>query len=601
MNEMQVEWVYTYRHRYDTFLSKTGCPMPLEFKLITDENKTEVWIETSLTGKPLLSTPQLNKGTAFTAEEREVFGLIGKLPPQIETLEQQKQRCYRQFNQFEAELQKHIYLNGLHDTNQVLFYKLVLDHLEEIMPYIYTPHVGTAVKLYSREFRKPRGIFLNYENLPHFKSMLENRSNPDIDVIVVTDGEAVLGIGDQGIGSINIPIAKLMVYTLCAGINPARTLPIVLDVGTNNQELLNDPFYLGCRYPRLRGEKYDQLIDEFLKQIHAIFPKAFLHWEDFSAMTARMNLAKSSEIFCTFNDDIEGTGAVVVATILAALKGTQRKLQDQKIVIFGAGTAGAGIADQLNIALQMQGYPAEQARNLFWLIDKEGLIFEDTSSLKNFQRPYARSSQERSHYKKNHQGTVGLAEVVDQIGPSILIGCSSVSGAFNQHIVKSMTQKTAQPIILALSNPNSLAEAHPTDLLEWTEGQALIATGSPFGVVDFRGRLVRIAQCNNAFIFPGLGLGVVVSKAKHVTPTMLSAASQALSDFAPILSNPLGALLPEIKDARSVAKSIAFAVAKQAMCDHQAKMISDDELKARIENEMWSPQYLPLKLKKRGH
>jgi malate dehydrogenase (oxaloacetate-decarboxylating) len=548
------------------------------------------YIETCLTGKSLLTSPQLNKGTAFDAHERKQFGLAGKLPPRIETLEEQVERAYLQFSKYSLDIQKHIYLNNLHDRNQVLFYKLVSTHLAEMVPLIYTPCVGTAVKEYSREFRQARGLFISVEDKNMLGEILDNRSNPDIDLIVVTDGEGVLGIGDQGVGSINIPIAKLMMYTLCAGISPLRTLPIYLDAGTNNPDLLNDPFYLGLRKPRVAQKEYDAFIDEFVRCVEQKFPLAFLHWEDFGRENARQILDRYQHTSCTFNDDIQGTGAVTLAAILAAVKKAGTHIRDQRVVIFGAGSAGTGIADQIYQAMCREGLPPDTARKNFWLLDRRGLLTEEHDQLGNAQKFYARSKQEIQHFNRTSENKIDLLETVIQAKPTILIGCSTQQGAFYQAIIKTMASFTKYPIILPLSNPTSLAEITPEQVFEWTDGMGLVATGSPFLPVNYRGKEYSIAQCNNALVFPGIGLGVLAARAKHVTDDMLWEASRTLSQ----LSGK--ALLPSLAQSRETAFLIAKAVAVKAIAQNLNRVeITPDEIDDYLKKTLWTPRYLPLK------
>jgi malate dehydrogenase (oxaloacetate-decarboxylating) len=570
--------------------------MPLDFTFVYDKQSNDAWIETSITGKSLLTTPQLNKSTAFTHEERHSFGLIGKLPPVVETLEQQTLRAYNQLNTFESELQRHVYLNSLHDTNQVLFYKLVTDHIEELMPLIYTPYVGDVVKTFSQQFRRPRGLYLSYQDRNDIDEIFNNRTNPNIDLIVVTDGEAVLGIGDQGIGAINIPIAKLMVYTLSAGINPLHTLPIILDVGTDNQTLLNDPFYLGLRQPRLRGEEYNKFIEYFIATVAKYFPKAFLHWEDFSARTSHHNLKLCEGKICSFNDDVQGTGGAAFATILAALKHLQLDLGDTRIVIFGAGSAGMGITCQIYSAMKKLGLSEEEARKHFWLIDQYGLLTNEMSTLTDSQRPFARDVQECIGWKRDQNGAISLHETVAHVKPTILIGCSSVANSFSENTIRLMAANTPHPIIMPLSNPTVNAEATPVNIINWTDGRALVATGSPFPDVNYNGRTIPIAQCNNSKIFPGIGLGVIAIKAREFTEGMMFAASEALSQCSPILSDPKASLLPGMADARVVARKIAIAVATEAVKEGLAQKEVQDIAQA-VDCEMWQPRYYPMKKK----
>ena len=566
----------------------------LDFKKNYDENGQE-YLSTSVYGKLLLSVHQLNKGTAFTKEERHAFNLSGKLPSEIETLEHQVQRCYKQFLTYSSDLKRNIFLNDLHDTNQVLFYKLVSSHLAEMLPYIYTPIVGTAVKEFSSEFRRPRGLYLSYLESDKIEEILDNRSNPDIDIIVVTDGEGVLGIGDQGVGAMDIPIAKLMVYTLCGGIDPNRTLPIQLDVGTNNQTLLNDPFYLGWRHERLQGEAYYAFIDRFVTAIKQRFPHAFLHWEDFGRENARHNLETYEEKLCTFNDDMQGTGVVTLAAIMAAIKSKKETLAQQRIVIFGGGTAGTGVADQLLDALKREGLSEEEARKCFWMIDRQGLLLDSMVELNKFQRVYARNTAELAAWGLPATAPILLDQVVTRIHPTVLIGCSAVPNAFTQSIIQTMAQHVEQPIIFSLSNPTERCEATPQDLFAWTKGKALIATGSPFDPIYFEGKTIRIAQCNNSFVFPGLGLGLILTKAKHLSNDTLWAACCALTTFAVNTQKQSHCLLPALDEARAVAEEIAFAVITQVIKEGNARVIPHGDLKAQIKKSMWEPKYLPYK------
>lgn len=568
----------------------------LDFKLIKDKATGEEWIETSTAGKSLLTIPQLNKGTAFTEEERHLFGLLGKLPPHLETLEEQVQRAYQQYQAYANDtLQKHIYLNNLHDKNQVLFYKLVSTHLTEMMPLIYTPVVGTAVKEFSREYRQPRGLYLAYPYRDHIETMLDNRSNPEIDLIVVTDGEGVLGIGDQGVGAMDIPIAKLMVYTLCGGIDPTRTLPIQLDVGTNNVKLLSDPFYLGWRHPRIDGQEYEDFIEQFITAVKRKFPNAFLHWEDFGRNHARRNLDRYRDQLCSFNDDIQGTGAVALAALSAAVKSQHSSLREQRIVIFGSGTAGTGVADQIFTAMLREGLSASEAKAKIWLIDRQGLLLNTLRDLTSAQQPYAHTISDTIHWKKSHENLIDLADVVKNVEPTILIGCAARTGAFTKEIIQEMASHVERPIIFPLSNPTEYSEATPADICQWTQGQALIATGSPFEDIVFKDRVLRIAQCNNALIFPGIGLGILASKAKRLTDDMLWAACQALCENAPIFNNPDAALLPSLEKARDVAKQIAIALAMQAQQEGLAQYDFRESIETRINEISWTPHYCRFK------
>lgn len=559
------------------------------------DKEGQPFIATSLMGKPLLFIPQLNKGTAFTEEERVAFNLIGKLPHRVETLEEQVTRIYQQYKAIKGNLQKNIFLNEVHDTNQVLFYKLVADHLVEMLPTIYTPIVGRAVKQFSQEFRQPRGIYISYPHRAQMKAILENRSNPNIDIIVVTDGEAVLGIGDQGIGAMDIPIAKLMVYTLCGGIDPTRTLPIQLDVGTNNPCLLDDPLYLGWRHPRITGAEYDEFIHDFVTTVQEVFPHTFLHWEDFGRDNARRILNTWREKLCTFNDDMQGTAVITLAAILAGLKAIGASLVDQRIVIFGAGTAGTGIADQLCIAMEQAGLSLEEARQRFWLLDRQGLLTHTTPDTTCFQAPYLRDPYSVANWTLQTPCQIQLLDVIHHVKPTILIGCSAVTNAFNETIIKTLAQYTPRPIILPLSNPTERCEAHPQDLLKWTQGQALIATGSPFEEVTYNGQKITIAQCNNALAFPGIGLGVTLTKARYLSDQALWLAAQKISEAAPVLQTHLGALLPPIAMAPQIAREVAKVVGQTILNEGNGSL--ENSWEETLVKSQWSPTYLPFKVK----
>jgi len=569
----------------------------LDFKIRSDNQTGEKYIETSLNGKPLLTTPQLNKGTAFTLEERRIFNLLGKLPPRVETLEEQVDRAYLQYKGYSSPFQQNIYLNNLNDKNQVLFYKLVSEHLSEILPTIYTPIVGSAVKQYSREYRQPRGIYLSYADREYMEEILQNRSNPEIDIIVVTDGESILGIGDQGIGGIDIPVAKLMVYSLCGGINPCRTLPILLDAGTNNQELLDDPFYLGWRHPRISGAEYEQFIEQFVSTIKKLFPKVFLHWEDLGRENARHILQKYQNKLCTFNDDIQGTGVVALAALLAASKITHHPLTEQRIVVLGAGSAGTGISDQIIEALCRHGLSQTEAYRRFWLIDRQGLLLEDDPALTPAQRPYARRREEIAAWTLNKPDFISLEDVVRNVHPTVLIGSSAQPNAFTPKILENMAQFCEKPIIFPLSNPTERCEASPIDILQATKGRALIATGTPFEPVLYNNQLYTIAQCNNALSFPGIGLGILCSGAKHLSDNMLWAACEALSEQSPAFKDISAPLLPSVENAKTVAKHIAKAVARQAIKDKLTESLRDEEIDNIIDQQFWEPRYLPFRRK----
>lgn len=567
----------------------------LDFKINRDENTGELYIETSICGKFLLTTPQLNKGTAFTREERREFGILGKLPDRVETLDEQCKRAYLQFAGYNTRLQQNIYLNNLHDKNQILFYKLLSRHLSEMLPVIYTPIVGSAVKNFSHKYRQARGLYITYADQHQIDEIIENRSNPDIDLIVVTDGEGVLGIGDQGIGGMDIPVAKLMVYSLCGGIDPTHTLPIFLDVGTNNQELLDDPMYLGCRHPRIHGKQYDQFIHTFVDSIHRNFPNAFLHWEDFGRGNARRILDQFQDELCTFNDDIQGTGAVTLSALLAACDITGLNLEEHRVVVYGAGSAGTGISDQIVDAMVRRGLTPEQAYDRFWLIDRQGLLIEGDAELTDAQKPFAKKQQELIHASLKSKKNPTLRDTIHQVKPTILIGCSAQPGAFSQDIIESMSANCERPIIFPLSNPDDKCEAQPDDILAWSNGKALIATGTAFAAIEYQNRLVQIAQCNNALVFPGMGLGILAVRATRLSKAMIWAASQALSEFSPSKKDSFMPLLPSLDDAQAVAKHIAVAVAQTAIDTGLAQCNQDGDLPKLVEAMFWEPRYLPFR------
>lgn len=565
----------------------------LNFKIKSDKQHKDGWLETSLSGKALLMIPQLNKGTAFSAEERHTFGLIGKLPTRIEDLDEQAMRAYIQYKSYDTLLQKNVYLHNLHNSNEVLFYKLIHNHIDEMMPVIYTPIVGTAVVEFSKQFQQPRGIYISYLDQDNIREILGNRSNPELDLIVVSDGEGVLGIGDQGVGAMDIPIAKLMVYTIAAGINPLRTLPILLDVGTNNQTLLDDPLYLGWRHQRINGPDYDHFIEKFITVIKEQFPTVFLHWEDFGKKNARRNLDRYRHEICTFNDDIQGTGVVTLAALLAAIKASNSDITLQRIVIFGAGTAGVGVADQICEAMMRAGVSEEEARRSFWILDRSGLITENSVTISSEQRRYARNVEELTHWIRVQPNFISLEDVVRNVRPTILLGSSASPGAFTETIIREMASHVERPIIFPLSNPTEKSEAKPADLINWTQGKALIATGSPFPNVEYDGQEIPIAQCNNALVFPGIGLGVLACQASFVSDEMLWAACQKTVACSPILHDPKEALLPPFDQAFALSRNIAIAVIEQAIKDGVARIDPKIPIEELIDQVVWEPHYLP--------
>lgn len=565
-----------------------------KYKTIYTQDGKISHIETPLTGHTLLNKPQLNKGCAFTQEEREQFNLTGLLPYQAETFDQQVDRMYEQYNEHQSNLGKNIYLNVLHDYNETLFYKLISQHLEEMLPIIYTPTVGQAVQRFSLEHRRPKGLYIPYPDRNKIEAILENRLPSDVNLCVATDGEAVLGIGDQGIGGINISIAKLMVYTLGAGIDPHHVLPIQLDVGTNNTTLLSDPMYLGWRHERMRGQAYDDFIDAFVQAFNKKFPTALLHWEDVGRENARRILNRYRDHICTVNGDIQATGVVALACVLAGVAASDIPLLQHRIVILGGGTAGMGIADQIYAVLRRHGLTDEKARARFWVLDKQGLLTTH-QTLPAFQQVYARSKDEIQSWLIRDANHIGLYDVVANVKPTILIGCSTATSAFTEEIVKLMASEMERPIILPLSNPNSLSEATPKDLIHWTNGKAIIATGSPFPDVIYHNNRFRIGQSNNAFAFPGIGLGTIVAKAKIVTDDMLWAATQALSSCAPINQDKFSPLLPKLSEVKMISTRVALAVAEEARKLGLSQIANHIDLKEAIKKSMWEPHYHPYK------
>lgn len=569
----------------------------LDFELINKDTSGSVQtvLRTKMRGKLLLTTPQLNKGTAFSEQERNAFGLLGKLPEAVESLEDQVNRCYKQYSSFHTNLQKNIYLNSLHETNEVLFYKLVQEHVAEMLPVIYTPVVGTKVKEFSAEFRQARGLYISYPNRDKMLDILQNRSHPNIELIVCTDGEGVLGIGDQGIGAIDIPIAKLMVYSIAGGINPLNTLPIMLDAGTNNPALLNDPMYLGWRHERVQKEDYDSFIEQFVDSVKKSFPDIYLHWEDFGSRNARVNLERYRESVCSFNDDIQGTGVVTLAALLAAVEAAGSNMADQRVVVFGAGSAGIGISDQLRDAMIRHGLDHETAMKRFYLLNSQGLLLNDRFKETDVRYPYSYDRSEISDWQIDNPDNISLLDVVRNVKPTILIGCSTVAGAFDEAVITEMAKHTERPIIFPLSNPTEKSEAHPKNLLRWTNGKALIASGSPFDPVKIEDKLIPIAQCNNALVFPGIGLGILATKASKLTDDMLWEAVKITSKAAPIRSDEYGALLPALDACAELSEDIAIAVGKQAIKDGLSD-ISESDLEAKIKKSYWEPSYLAYEL-----
>jgi malate dehydrogenase (oxaloacetate-decarboxylating) len=543
-------------------------------------------------GRSVLTHPMLNRGTAFTPEQRQALGLQGLLPSGVSTLEGQRRRVYAQYRRQPDDLAKNVMLGNMRDRNEVLFYRLLADHLEEMLPIVYTPTVGKAIEQYSHEYRRPRGVFLDVNHPEDVEESLRNYGlgSEDVDLLVATDSEGVLGIGDQGVGGIEISIGKLAVYVAAAGLHPRRVIPVVLDMGTDNLRLLNDEMYIGNRHARVRDQRYDELIDAYVTAATKLFPHAMLHWEDFGASNARRILNKYASQVCTFNDDMQGTAAVVLAAAFAGVKAAGTQMRDQRVVIHGAGTAGIGIADMMRDVMIREGLSEQEATRRFWAIDSRGLLTDNyPGALRDFQQPYARPGDEITTWPRRPGDSIGLADVVANANPTMLIGTSTQSGAFTEAIVRHMASTADRPIIMPLSNPTSKAEAVPEDLIRWTDGRALVATGSPFPPVNHGGRSYTIAQSNNALVFPGLGLGVAVVRARRITDAMIAVAADAVAAFA----NPTGpgaALLPPVTDLRTVSAAVAIAVAQAAEEHGLAEQPLTDPVK-QIHQAMWRPEY----------
>ncbi|WP_218009250.1 NAD-dependent malic enzyme [Herbidospora cretacea] len=542
---------------------------------------------TTLRGLEVLREPLLNKGTAFTPEERAGLGLDGLLPPVTETLDEQVRRSYAQYQAQPTDLLKNVYLESLRDRNETLYYGLLSAHLREMLPVVYDPTVAQAIKTYSHEFRRPRGVFLSIDHPDGIETAFENLGvgPDDVDLIVASDAEEILGIGDWGVGGgAGIAAGKLAVYTAAAGIDPDRVIPVALDVGTDNEALLNDPAYVGNRHSRVRGKRYDDFIDAYVTAATRMFPGALLHWEDFGPSNARRILEKYTGRICTFNDDMQGTGAIVLAAMLGAVRASGTPMRDQRIVVFGAGTAGIGIADQLRDAMIRDGLDHETATRRIWPIDRQGLLTDDLTDLRDFQVPYARPASE---------GGGGLAEVVERVKPTMLLGASTVHGAFTEEIVRAMAAGVEQPIIFPISNPTERIEAMPADLISWTDGRALVATGVPIDPITYKGVTHVIGQANNALLYPGLGLGVVVSRARRVSPGMLQAAAEAVAGLVDV-TLPGASLLPQVDNLREVSATVAVAVARQAAEEHLARTSLRDPVQ-RVRDAMWQPVYRPVR------
>lgn len=541
-------------------------------------------------GPSLLEAPLLNKGSAFTEQERVDFNLVGLLPPRYESIGEQAQRAYMQYSSFTNPLNKHIYLRAIQDNNETLFHRLVHDHLEEMMPIIYTPTVGDACEKFSDIYRSARGLFISYEERDQIDDILQNAVKHKVKIIVVTDGERILGLGDQGIGGMGIPIGKLSLYTACGGISPAYCLPIMLDVGTNNEKLLNDPMYMGARHPRVSQAEYDEFVDMFVKAVKRRWPHVLLQFEDFAQPNAMPLLKRYKKEICCFNDDIQGTACVTVGTLLAASKAKNKKLSQQNIVFVGGGSAGCGIAEQTIKQMVSEGISEQQARSQIFIVDRHGLVTEGMEGLRDFQEKLAQPKANLTEWQYSGEWAT-LLDVINCAKPDALIGVSGQAGLFSEQVIKTMKKHCDKPIVFPLSNPIKQIEARPEDIFEWTEGECVVATGSPFAPVNYDGKEYPVAQCNNAYVFPGIGLGVLAANINLISDEMFMVISETLAKFSPMAQSGRGELLPPLTKIADLSKEIAFAVGKKAMEQGLALEQSDERLRERIEENFWQPEY----------
>ncbi|MCD6040228.1 MAG: maeA 2 [Gammaproteobacteria bacterium] len=566
----------------------------MDYQLDTDQTG-KPYLKIKLTDFALISHALLNKGTAFPFEERKAFGLIGLLPPSETNLAIQRARSFETFKSKTSDIEKYIYLRDLQDSNETLFYSLMQEHITELMPIIYTPIVGLGCQRYSHIYRRPRGVFISYPDRDHIEKILSNPRFDEVQVIVVSDGERILGLGDQGAGGMGIPIGKLALYTACAGIPPTATLPILLDTGTNHPELQKDPLYIGWQHERIRGQEYTAFLDTFVTAIKNRFPNALLQWEDFAQENANSLLERYRDQLCTFNDDIQGTAAVAAGALFSAIHVIDGRLRDQRIAVLGAGSAGCGISQLIMQAMIEDGLPPQEAKSRFFLIDRFGVLFDDMPNLSHFQRPFAQSKGTISTWQYDHDNALSLKEVVKNFHPTVLIGVSGQPRAFTEEIVREMANYIKQPVIFPLSNPTSHSEADPADLMNWTHGKAIIGTGSPFADIIKEGKSWRVDQTNNCYIFPGMGLGLVAVKSRRVTEKMFMVAAKALADCSPAKIDPKANLLPPLTEIRHVSLQVAIAVAQEAIKEGLADFTDYTDLEAHIRKIMWVPEYLPYK------
>jgi malate dehydrogenase (oxaloacetate-decarboxylating) len=550
-------------------------------------------LDVPMKGPELLRDPLLNKGTAFSDGERDAFGLHGLLPPHLGTLEDQMDRRLKAFRAEPTPIAKYGFLRGLQDSNETLFYALLGGHLEEMLPIVYTPTVGEGCETFSDHWVKPRGLFVSWPHRHRIAQMFADPRLDEVEVIVVSDGERILGLGDQGAGGMGIPIGKLSLYTACAGLHPRATLPILLDVGTDNEQKLADPLYIGWRQKRIRGKDYDDFVEAFVNAVIQRWPKVLLQWEDFARGNAGRLLGRYKDRLCTFNDDIQGTAAVAAGTLLAAMQATKGSLREQRIVIFGAGTAGCGIASLLLHLMTSENMSEAEARSRFFAVDQPGLLLEDTPQLLDFQRPFAQSRASIAGWTLANPGRIDLLDVARNAKATTLIGVSGQAGAFTEPVIRAMAAGTPRPVVFPLSNPTARSEASPADVLAWTDGRAIVASGSPFPPVRRNGRPFKTDQTNNSYVFPGVGLGVLAVGARRVTDGMFEAAARALAVASPAKSDEAASLLPPVCELRSVARLVAGAVARAARDEGLCPPVTDAQIEARIEAKMWQPSYRP--------
>jgi malate dehydrogenase (oxaloacetate-decarboxylating) len=573
----------------------TAARGPMSFSIKVDPATGQRYMAVPQKGRALLLNPFTNKGTAFTQRERDELDLNGLVPPAVCTIRQQLERTYESFQAKTTNLERFIYLSSLQDRNETLFFRLVLEHIDEMMPIVYTPVVGEACQRYSHIYRRGRGLYIAYEQRDQLERILANAGIANPSVIVVTDGERILGLGDQGAGGMGIPIGKLCLYTLCAGVSPYSTLPITLDVGTDNEERLNDPLYLGMRHKRVRGEPYQAFVDAFVAAVKRVFPHVVLQWEDFLKENALHQLARFRDELCTFNDDIQGTAGVVLAGLYGALRITGQRMRDQRVVFAGAGASAQGISELLVSALMEDGLSREEAVRRIFTTDSRGLVTRERQGLESFKATYAREAAELAAWTCADRGRITLAETVENARPTMLIGTSATPGTFDEAVIQAISRHNARPIVFPLSNPTSKTECTPEDALRWSEGRAIVATGSPFAPVSLGGQRYRIGQCNNSFVFPGVGLGLTISGARRVSNGMFLEAAKALASQVTLSDIAGRAVYPELSRIRDCSFAVACATIRRAVHEGHAEPEILDQLEKTVERAMWAPEYLPMR------